>query len=292
MKSLLHSASFLLLDMASTFFYLAVYFTTKSIPIAAAAGVGLGVAQIVWERVRGKKIEAMQWMSLFLVVASAIATVLTHDVRFVMYKASVIYVIVGVVMLKRGWMIRYLPPIAVEVVPDIGVIFGFVWAGLMFVSAAVNIGTALTMSFIGWTAFMSAYALATKLGLFAIQYGTMRFIGVRRRRATPPQSPSRPDRSEPGSGHPPQPGAAALPAVVNHSAASSSPVARGRTCRSQHPALQPATAASPRRSAGCGSISPRSAPACSPSTWFSASAPRSQDIRRRSGRPTPSPWCA
>jgi len=124
----------------------------------------------------------MQWMSLFLVVASAIASVLTHDVRFVMYKASAIYVIVGVVMLKPGWMNRYLPPVAVEVVPDVGVIFGFVWAGLMFVSAAVNIGTALTMSFIGWTAFMSAYALGTKLSLFAIQYGTMRLIGVRRRR--------------------------------------------------------------------------------------------------------------
>ena len=182
MKTLLHSASFLLLDMASTFFYLAVFLTTKSIPIAAASGIGLGIAQIIWERTRGKKIEAMQWMSLFLVVASAIASVLTHDVRFVMYKASAIYVIVGVVMLKPGWMNRYLPPVAVEVVPDVGVIFGFVWAGLMFVSAAVNIGTALTMSFIGWTAFMSAYALGTKLSLFGIQYGTMRLIGVRRRR--------------------------------------------------------------------------------------------------------------
>jgi len=182
MKSLLHSASFLLLDMASTFFYLAIFVATKSIPIAAAAGVGLGIAQIVWERVRGKKIEAMQWMSLFLVVTSAVATVLTHDPRFVMFKASAIYVIIGVVMLKPGWMNRYLPPAAIEVVPDIGVIFGFVWAGLMFLSAAVNLATAMTLSVIGWTAFMSTYALATKLGLFAIQYGAMRFIGVRRHR--------------------------------------------------------------------------------------------------------------
>ena len=186
MKSLLHSASFLLLDMASTFFYLAVFLTTKSIPIAAVAGVGLGVGQIVWERVRGKKIEAMQWMSLFLVVASAIATVLTHDPRFVMVKASVIYVIIGVVMLKPGWMNRYLPPVAVELVPDLGVIFGFIWAGLMFVSAAVNLGTALSMSVLAWTAFMSTYALATKLTLFGVQYATMRFVGVRRRRSAAP----------------------------------------------------------------------------------------------------------
>ena len=183
MKSLLHSATFLLLDMASTFFYLAIYLTTHSIPIAAVAGVGLGIGQIIWERTRGKPIEAMQWMSLFLVIASAIATVLTNDPRFVMVKASVIYVIIGVVMLKPGWMNRYLPQNALEIVPDIGVIFGFIWAGLMFISAAVNLVSALTMSVLAWTAFMSTYALGTKIGLFLIQYGTMRFIGVRRRRA-------------------------------------------------------------------------------------------------------------
>lgn len=32
-------------------------------------------------------------------------------------------------MLKRGWTNRYLPPIALEVVPDIAVVFGFVWLG-------------------------------------------------------------------------------------------------------------------------------------------------------------------
>jgi intracellular septation protein A len=183
MKSLLRSASFLLLDMASTFFYLAVFLTTNSIPIAAVAGIGLGVAQIVWERSRGKKIETMQWMSLFLVVASAIATVITKDPRFVMVKPSVIYVIIGVVMLKPGWMNRYLPQEAIDHVPDIAFIFGFVWSGLMFLSAVVNLVVAFSTSFLVWTAFMSAYALSTKIALFLIQYATMRFIGQRRGRA-------------------------------------------------------------------------------------------------------------
>jgi hypothetical protein len=100
-----------------------------------------------------------------------------------MFKASAIYVIVGVVMLKPGWMNRYLPQVAKEIVPDIAVIFGFVWAGLMFVSAAVNAVAAVKLSFLGWGAFMSTFALSTKLGLFLIQYATMRFIAVRRRRA-------------------------------------------------------------------------------------------------------------
>jgi intracellular septation protein A len=183
MKSLLQSAKFLALDMASTFFFLALYAVTKSIPISVAAGVALGIAQIVWEIWRKRPIETMQWLSLFLVLASGAATLLTNDARFVLYKASIIYVIVGAVMLKPGWMNRYLPAVAIEVVPDIAYVFGFVWAGLMFVSAVVNLWVATHYSFLAWTAFMSSYALVTKLGLFLIQYGTMRFIGVRRRRA-------------------------------------------------------------------------------------------------------------
>ncbi len=185
MKSLLQSAKFLALDMASTLFFLALYALTKSIPISVAAGVALGIAQIVWEIARKRPIETMQWLSLFLVLASGVTALLTNDVRFVLYKASIIYVIVGVVMLKPGWMNRYLPAVAIEVVPDIAYVFGFIWAGLMFVSAVVNLWVATHYSFLVWTGFMSAYALVSKFGLFLIQFATMRFIGVRRRRAQP-----------------------------------------------------------------------------------------------------------
>ena len=69
---------------------------------------------------------------------------MTDDPLFVMLKPTVIYVIVGVVMLKRGWMNRYLPPIAQATVPDLAITFGYVWAGLMFFSAALNIVLALS----------------------------------------------------------------------------------------------------------------------------------------------------
>ena len=183
MKNLLHAGKFLLLDMASTLFFLAVYLVTENIPLSVALGIALGFAQIGWQLVRKEPIDAMQWLSLFLVVASGGATLLTNDPRFVMVKPSLIYVIIGVVMLKRGWMNRYLPPVAQEIVPDIGVFFGFVWSLLMFVSAGVNIYVALNYSVVTWAAFMSVYGIASKLGLFLIQYSIMRFIGVRRRRA-------------------------------------------------------------------------------------------------------------
>jgi len=100
-----------------------------------------------------------------------------------MIKPSVIYAIVGIVMLKPGWMNRYLPPVAIELVPDIAVIFGYLWAGLMFFSAGLNLVVALNFSVVAWSAFMSIYAIASKAVLFLIGYTTMRTIAIRRRRA-------------------------------------------------------------------------------------------------------------
>ena len=183
MKNLFHAASFLLLDLASTFVFLVLILLTKNVPLSIVLGMVFGVAQIGWEFARKKPVGVMQWMSLFLVITFGTISLITNDPRFVMIKPSLIYVIVGVVMLKPGWMNRYLPEAAMEVVPDIGVIFGFVWAGLMFASAALNIFVALKFNVVTWASFMAAYGTVSKLGLFLIQYTTMRFIAVRRRRA-------------------------------------------------------------------------------------------------------------
>jgi intracellular septation protein A len=181
MRNLLAAAKLLLLDMASTFLFLVIFLLTKNLPLSVVLGMALGVAQIGWQLTRKKPIDTMQWMSLFLVLGFGTATLITDDPRFVMVKPSLIYVIVGVVMLKPGWMNRYLPPAAMAVVPDIAVIFGFVWAGLMFFSAALNVLVALNFSVVAWSAFMSVYAIVSKAGLFLIGYGTMRYIGARRR---------------------------------------------------------------------------------------------------------------
>src|ERR1700724_151993 len=183
MKHLLDAGKLLLLDLASTFLFLVVYLLTHNITLSVVLGMALGAAQIGWQLVRKQPIDTMQWMSLFLVLGAGTATLLTDDPRFVMIKPTVIYCIVGIVMLKPGWMNRYLPPVAIEVVTDIAVIFGFAWAGLMFFSAALNLIVALNFSVVTWSAVMSIYAIVSKAVLFLIGYATMRTIGVRRRRA-------------------------------------------------------------------------------------------------------------
>jgi intracellular septation protein len=181
MKSLFHAGRFLALDMASTIFFLIVFSITHDVAVSVALGMALGVGQIAWQLARKAPIDTMQWTSLFLVIASGSASLITHDPRFIMVKPSLIYLAVGAAMLKRGWMNRYLPAVALEVVPDVAVVFGYIWSGLMFTSAALNLVLVMSLDTLTWASFMSAWALGSKLGLFLIQFTVMRVIGARRR---------------------------------------------------------------------------------------------------------------
>jgi intracellular septation protein A len=180
MSHLLQAARLLVSDLASTIVFLVVLLGTKDLMLAVALGIGLGVAQIGWFMACKKPIDTMQWLSIGLVIVSGIATLLTSDARFVMLKPTVVYCIVGAVMLRPGWMNRYLPPIAVELVPEVAWAFGYVWAGLMFASAALNIALAWMLDPLSWSLALSVWGIASKLALFLVQYVTMRTIARRR----------------------------------------------------------------------------------------------------------------
>jgi intracellular septation protein A len=182
MRNLFDAGKMLLLDMAATLFFLVLYLLTHNVVLSVVLGMALGTAQIGWQLARGKPIDTMQWMSLFLVLGAGTATLMTDDLRFVMMKPSVIYLVAGVVMLKRGWMNRYLPPVARELVPDIAVIFGYAWSGLMFLSAALNLVVAFNFNVVTWSATMSIWGLASKAAMFLVGYAVMRSVAVARRR--------------------------------------------------------------------------------------------------------------
>jgi intracellular septation protein len=182
MKNLLEAGRLLFLDMAATLFFLALYLLTGNVALSVVLGMALGTAQIGWQLARRMPIDTMQWMSLFLVLGAGTVTLITHDPRFIMIKPSVIYIIVGVVMLKRGWINRYLPPIAIERVPDIAVILGYAWSGLMFFSAALNLVVAFNFSVVTWSVTMSIWGIASKVAMFLIGYVVMRTIGAARSR--------------------------------------------------------------------------------------------------------------
>ena len=89
-------------DLFSTLSFVALYAVTHSIFVATGLGIAAGVAQIAYLRLRGAAIDTMQWVSLGLVVVFGGASLLTHDPRFIMFKPTLIYAVVGMVMLRPG----------------------------------------------------------------------------------------------------------------------------------------------------------------------------------------------
>ena len=185
MRDFLKAVKLLLIDLASTILFLALFLTTHNILLSVTLGMALGLVRIGTQLIRRKPIHTMQWLSLFLTIAVGTATLLTSDPRFVLFKPSVIYAIVGVVMLKRGWLNPYVPAIARAVAPDVVVVVGFVWAGLMFVSAAVNALVVLTCSVATWALTMPIFAISSKAAVFLFGFTAIRAIVLRRVRAMP-----------------------------------------------------------------------------------------------------------
>jgi intracellular septation protein len=175
MKNLLFAAKPLALDLISTLVFVALSALTHNVLLATGVAMAAGAARVAQLSLRGDRVNAMQWMSLGLVVVFGAATLFTADPRFMMAKPTIIYVLVGAAMLERGWLLPYLPQAAREHLDDAVMIgWGSVWAGLMFLTAALNAGFALATDLAVWSAFIAVFPIASKLALFAIQYLTIR----------------------------------------------------------------------------------------------------------------------
>src|SRR4249920_284972 len=146
----------LLLDFLSAIVFLAIYILTDSVTLATTLAVAVGIAQFAVMKLTGRAIDAMQWLALGLVLVLGAATLITQDSRFIMVKPTVVHWAIGAVMLRHGWMTRYLPPIARDNLPlNVMVSCGYAWAALMFLLGALNLLVATTMSFQAWAWFIT-----------------------------------------------------------------------------------------------------------------------------------------
>src|SRR5579875_2081327 len=119
-------------DFLSAIAFLVIYLTTGSVIAGTVVAVITAVAQVVYSRLKGKPLNFMTYASLALVIVLGAATLLTNDPRFVLAKPSIAHFAIGAIMLKRGWMLRYVPPIVVETIPEYVTLAGYAWAALMF----------------------------------------------------------------------------------------------------------------------------------------------------------------
>ena len=173
----------LLSDFLSAILFLVVYAVSGSLFAAAGIAVAAGLAQLARLRLTRRRIEPMQWMSLGLVVVLGGATMLTQSPRFMMIKPTIVHFAVATVMLRRGWMLRYLPEIVLRNVPEPMIVAaGYAWAALLAALGLANLFIALRLDFTTWAWFISLGSVGAKLAAFALQYGIFRAI-VRQRLA-------------------------------------------------------------------------------------------------------------
>jgi intracellular septation protein len=170
-------------DFFSTIVFLAVYLATDNVVLATSVAIAGAVAQVVYSRIKGQELGFMTWASLALVIVLGSATLLTHDPRFVLAKPSIAHFAIGAIMLKRGWMLRYLPPIVTETIPEYVTVAGYAWAALMFALGAGVIAVAATGDIKLWAFYVSVVAIGAKVAAFAIQYVAFRILVTNRIRS-------------------------------------------------------------------------------------------------------------
>jgi intracellular septation protein A len=171
----------LLNDFLSAILFLAVYLASGNLVLAAGLAIAVGLAQLARLKRLGRPIEPMQWMSLGLVVLLGGLTLLTQSPRFMMAKPSIVHFAIAGIMLRRGWMSRYMPEIVQRNVPAAVITAtGYAWSALMAAIGLANLVIAVSFDFATWAWFVSFGAVGAKVVAFALQYVVFRAL-VRRR---------------------------------------------------------------------------------------------------------------
>src|SRR6267143_1763117 len=96
---------------------------------------------------------------------------------------SIAHFAIGAIMLKRDWMLRYVPPIVSDTIPEYVTIAGYAWAALMFALGAGTIAVASTGDLKLWALYVSVVLIGAKLTAFAVQYVAFRVLVINRIRA-------------------------------------------------------------------------------------------------------------
>src|SRR3546814_15922517 len=97
MKTMLYAIGPMLFDSLGVIVFAVLLVAGAGIVPATIAGTVVALGVVGYELARGKKVAALQWISLASVLLTAAATLFTGDPRFVMAKPTIVYLVVGTV---------------------------------------------------------------------------------------------------------------------------------------------------------------------------------------------------
>ncbi|OZI39206.1 septation protein A [Bordetella genomosp. 1] len=150
------------------FKYADIYFATK---VAIAASV----LQIAWLKIRRKPVDAMNWVSLIVIVLFGGATIYLHSDTFIKWKPTVLYWLFGGALLFSRYVLgrnlieKFMGSKITLTEPAVWNKLNLAWATFFVVAGALNLYVAFSGAFTEdqWVSF-KAFGLLIMTFLFVI----------------------------------------------------------------------------------------------------------------------------
>ncbi|MDO4682750.1 MAG: septation protein A [Lautropia sp.] len=134
-----------------------VAFKVADIYVATAVAIGASICQIGWLILRKKPVEAMQWLSLAIIVVFGGLTLVLQDEAFIKWKPSILYwsfaagILVATLLGKNP--IRQLMGGQLQLPDPVWKRLNHLWLGFFLLMGAVNLKVAYTFPTETWVSF-------------------------------------------------------------------------------------------------------------------------------------------
>lgn len=158
-----------ILEYAPILLFFAAY-KLQGIYVATAIAIVASIAAIAYAYFVQKKVTAMQWLSLAIIVVFGGATLLLHDEMFIKWKPSALYVVfaatlvIGKLVFKRDWIDVVFKQAQIQAPAAVWSRITWAWVVFFLVMATLNGYVATYFSLDAWVNFKVWWAM----GLFLV----------------------------------------------------------------------------------------------------------------------------
>ena len=135
-----------------------VAFQIAGIYAATAVAIATTIVQVAWLKLRGKRVDAMLWASLVIIVVFGGATLILQDETFIKWKPTVLYWMLGVVLggaalVFRRNLIRTMLSEQVRLPDPVWNRLNWSWVGFFVFMGGLNLYVAYNYSTQLWVNF-------------------------------------------------------------------------------------------------------------------------------------------
>ena len=144
--------------------------------IATAVAIVVSLLQVLWLLARGRKVDAMLWVSLVVIVVFGGATIWLHDESFIKWKPTILYwlfataLVAGHLGFRRN-LIKSVLGAQLDLPQPVWQRLVWVWSGFFAGAGALNLAVAYTVPTAAWVNFKL-------FGLLGLTLTFMLVVGV------------------------------------------------------------------------------------------------------------------